>query len=225
VLADYTRGEQAAPAEFPGVDSPRGATSLAIGGAPESRTIRQRTDCRTSEWSVLMATHRSRSNRILPAVCIALVLTASCGRGHDTPAAGDRPAANTAGSEPALPPTQPPPPPLRELTWSGKVDMQLWSPARVKAYKVALQRETPPVVAILRIPRLELEVHRMAAAGQPHLPARVLVSRRRDRTPVHRFLGNNWLAPAACCSASCSRSRCSGRRRCRPTIAMAVFSR
>ena len=26
----------------------------------------------------------------------------------------------------------------------------------------------------------------MAAAGQPHLPARVLVSRRRDRPPVHR---------------------------------------
>jgi sortase A len=36
--------------------------------------------------------------------------------------------------------------------------MKLWSPARVKAYKAALQRETPPVVAILRIPRLALEV-------------------------------------------------------------------
>ena len=36
--------------------------------------------------------------------------------------------------------------------------MKLWSPARVKAYKVALQRETPRTLAILRIQRLMLEV-------------------------------------------------------------------
>ncbi len=36
--------------------------------------------------------------------------------------------------------------------------MKLWSPGRVKAYKVALTRETPPTLAILRIPRLKLEV-------------------------------------------------------------------
>ena len=36
--------------------------------------------------------------------------------------------------------------------------MKLWSAVRVKAYKAALQRETPPTLAILRIPRLELEV-------------------------------------------------------------------
>jgi sortase A len=36
--------------------------------------------------------------------------------------------------------------------------MTLWSPGRVKAYKAALQQETPPALAILRIPRLELEV-------------------------------------------------------------------
>ncbi len=36
--------------------------------------------------------------------------------------------------------------------------MKLWSPGRVKAYKVALQRETPSTLAILRIPRLKLEV-------------------------------------------------------------------
>ena len=36
--------------------------------------------------------------------------------------------------------------------------MKLWSPGRVTAYKAALQRETPPTLAILRIPRLELEV-------------------------------------------------------------------
>jgi len=106
-----------------------------------------------------MASHRS--NPTFPAVCIALVVTAlpSCGRGNDAPAAGNRLAANTAASEPSPAPTTPPAPsPSRELTWSGRVDMKLWSPARVKAYKAALQRETPPVVAILRIPRLELEV-------------------------------------------------------------------
>ena len=36
--------------------------------------------------------------------------------------------------------------------------MKLWSPGRVKAYNVALQRATPPALAILRIPRLDLEV-------------------------------------------------------------------
>ena len=36
--------------------------------------------------------------------------------------------------------------------------MKLWSPARVKAYKAARQRDTPPALAILRIPRLKLEV-------------------------------------------------------------------
>ena len=36
--------------------------------------------------------------------------------------------------------------------------MTLWSPARVKAYKVAVQRETPRTLAILRIDRLMLEV-------------------------------------------------------------------
>ena len=36
--------------------------------------------------------------------------------------------------------------------------MKLWSPGRVKAYKAGLERDTPPTLAILRIPRLELEV-------------------------------------------------------------------
>ena len=36
--------------------------------------------------------------------------------------------------------------------------MALWSPGRVTAYKAALARTTPPALAILRIPRLELEV-------------------------------------------------------------------
>ena len=36
--------------------------------------------------------------------------------------------------------------------------MKLWSPARVKAYKAALLLETPRTLAILRVPRLKLEV-------------------------------------------------------------------
>ena len=36
--------------------------------------------------------------------------------------------------------------------------MNLWSAVRVKAYKVALRQETPRTLAILRIPRLNLEV-------------------------------------------------------------------
>ena len=105
-----------------------------------------------------MVPHLSHSSRIVPILGLALVLAAtllSCGRGADTPPAGNRAAADTAAPAPA--PTPPPPPP-RELAWSGKVDMTLWSPGRVKAYKVALQQPTPPTLAILRIPGLKLEV-------------------------------------------------------------------
>ena len=78
----------------------------------------------------------------------------SCGRGAErTP--GQQPGGLRQGPHPHR---APPPPPPRELTWSGKVDMKLWSPARVKAYKAALKQETPPTLAILRIPRLKLEV-------------------------------------------------------------------
>ena len=102
-----------------------------------------------------MIPQRSRSNRTLavPGLALVLVGTAatltSCGRGADTP-----PASNRAGADIAAPAPAPP----RELTWSRKVDTTLWSPGRVTAYKAALQRETPPTLAILRIPRLELEV-------------------------------------------------------------------
>jgi sortase A len=102
-----------------------------------------------------MAAHRS--GRALPVVALTLVLGAtllSCDRGADAPGDNNRPA---AVAPPAAPPPPPSPPP-RELTWSGKVDMNLWSPVRVKAYKVALKQETPRTLAILRIPRLNLEV-------------------------------------------------------------------
>jgi sortase A len=91
----------------------------------------------------------------MPLTLILAAMLTSCGRGADTPPDTNRAAAGPAPSAPA-PPTPPPPP--RELTWSKKVDMKLWSSVRVKAYKVALQRETPRTLAILRIPRLELEV-------------------------------------------------------------------
>ena len=95
-----------------------------------------------------------RSGRALPVMTVTLVLAAalaSCGRGTNVPPDNNHPAA-------VAPAPAPPPPPPRELTWSGKVDMNLWSAVRVKAYKVALTQETPKTLAILRIPRLNLEV-------------------------------------------------------------------
>jgi sortase A len=105
-----------------------------------------------------MVPYRSGSNRTFPVLTLALVLASTmsaCGRGTATLPADNR-AADTAA--PAPTPPAAPPPPARELTWSKKVDMKLWSSARVKAYKAALQREEPPTLAILRIPRLKLEV-------------------------------------------------------------------
>ena len=102
-----------------------------------------------------MAAHRS--GRALPVVALTLVLAAtlaSCDRGTDAPPDNKRQAA--VAPAPAPPP--PPSPPPRELTWSGKVDMNLWSAVRVKAYTVAVKQETPRTLAILRIPRLNLEV-------------------------------------------------------------------
>ena len=104
-----------------------------------------------------MVPHRSYTSRIVP-MGVALVLAAvllSCGRGADAPLASNQAAKDTPAPAPA--PTPAPPPP-RELAWSGKVDMKLWSPGRVKAYQAALRQPTPPTLAILRIPGLKLEV-------------------------------------------------------------------
>ncbi len=102
-----------------------------------------------------MVPHGFRS-RTRCVVGLALVLAAtltSCRRGSEAP-----PANNPAASDRPAPAPAPPPPPPRELAWSKKVDMTLWSTARVKAYKAVLARDTPPTLAILRIPRLKLEV-------------------------------------------------------------------
>jgi len=87
---------------------------------------------------------------------LALVVTlTTCGLGGDSRPANEQVPTAAAAPAPAAPP---PLPPARELTWSGKVDMSLWSAIRVKTYKAALKKETPRALAILRIPRLELEV-------------------------------------------------------------------
>jgi sortase A len=99
-----------------------------------------------------MVANRYFSDRLLPVTTLAVVLAATlpaCGGGAD-----GLPAARASET----PPATPPPPPPRELTWSGKVDMKQWSPGRVKAYQAALLQKAPPTLAILRIPRLELEV-------------------------------------------------------------------
>ena len=100
-----------------------------------------------------MIPHLPRSNRTLPGVGVTLlfaVTLASCGRGANTPSASAPP--QTTAPVPAPPPTP------RELTWSGKVDMKLWSGIRVRTYKAALKRPTPPTLAILKIPSIHLEV-------------------------------------------------------------------
>ena len=102
-----------------------------------------------------MVQHGPRSNRTLPAVGVTLlfaVTLASCGPRADTPHASAPP--ETTARVPA-------PPPPRELTWSGKVDMKLWSGIRVTTYKAALKQPTPPTpptLAILKIPSIHLEV-------------------------------------------------------------------
>jgi sortase A len=103
-----------------------------------------------------MVPHRYRSNWTLPAwgVTILLAVTlASCRRGTDTPRASAPPKPTAPAPAPA-----PAPPRRREVTWSGKVDMKLWSEIRVRTYKAALTRPKPPMLAILKIPSIHLEV-------------------------------------------------------------------
>jgi sortase A len=104
-----------------------------------------------------MRLHPHRSN---PTIALLLAVSlASCGRDPvPAPAGGAAPPGSASpGGAPAAA-SAPAPPPPRTLTWSGKVDMTLWSPTRVRLYTAALQRDTPPTLAVLRIPRLDLEV-------------------------------------------------------------------
>ena len=138
-----------------------------------------------------MVPRLSRSNRPISVVAVMLVFAttlASCGRGDNTPPEGGQPPVATAAPAPA--PTPPPPPP-RELTWSGKVDMTLWSPGRVKAYKAALQQPAPSTLAILRIPRLNLEVPVYDGTGDPVLD---LAAGRIEGTALPGTTGNVGIA-------------------------------
>ena len=104
---------------------------------------------------------RFRSTRTIPVAALTLGLAAAvaaCGRDANPPATASGAAAATPAAATAPTPPAPSAAPARALTWSGKVDMTLWSAIRVKAYKAALKQATPPTLAILRIPRLELEV-------------------------------------------------------------------
>jgi sortase A len=133
-----------------------------------------------------MVAHRSRWNRTLPLVGLVLAATlTSCGRGADTSPASKRAAADIAAP---APPSRARP---RELTSSRKVDMKLWSPGRVEAYKAALQRETPPTLAILRIPRLELEVPVYDGTADAVLD---LAAGRIEHTALPGTLGNVGIA-------------------------------
>src|SRR4051812_23108901 len=144
-------------------DSQRGplASRAARLARSTSRTIVSE-DAASRQGVCVMVARRHFSPHGLFVPILMVVLAAalsSCGGRSDAPQAGTRApdAAPPAVTAPSTP-TPPPAPPPRELTWSGKVDMGLWSPGRVKAYKAALQQHTPPTLAILRIPRLDLEV-------------------------------------------------------------------
>jgi len=104
----------------------------------------------------MLKTESSSRRWLLGALVLAATLP-SCGRGTNTPPPANGAASGTGAAAPPAAPVPLPPRP-RELTWSGKVDMTLWSPGRVKAYRAALHQQSPPTLAILRIPRLKLEV-------------------------------------------------------------------
>jgi sortase A len=66
------------------------------------------------------------------------------------------PSAPIASSSASLP-RQEPQPALRQLSW-GTPDQSLWSPVRVRAWEAGPQPSTGHALAVLRIPRIGLEV-------------------------------------------------------------------
>ena len=78
--------------------------------------------------------------------------------------------------------------------------MKLWSSARVKAYKAALQRETPSTLAILRIPRLELEVPVYDGTTDPVLD---LAAGRIETRPYPGRRATSALRPTETASSVC----------------------
>ena len=49
---------------------------------------------------------------------------------------------------------------------SARPDMSLWSPKRVQAWEEAMQKGTPAALAVLRIPRIKLEVPILAGTDE-----------------------------------------------------------
>jgi sortase A len=88
------------------------------------------------------------------AVTFALAAAMTACGGAD----GRRPAADTIAPLPVTTAPTPPAAPPRQLSWNDRVDMTLWSQTRVRLYKAALKQAPPPALAVLRIPRLKLEV-------------------------------------------------------------------
>ena len=78
--------------------------------------------------------------------------------------------------------------------------MKLWSPGRVKAYKVALQQQTPATLAILRIPRLELEVPVYDGTTDAVLD---LAAGRIEGTPCLERLAMSASPPTGTASSGC----------------------
>jgi len=139
-----------------------------------------------------MVQGRLRSNHTIPVVALTVVFAATlvaCGREANAPATGTGAATGTPAA--ATAPTPPPAPPPRELTWSGKVDMSLWSQIRVRTYNAALKNAPLPTLAILRIPRLKLEVPVYDGTTDPVLD---LAAGRIEQTALPGTPGNVGIA-------------------------------
>jgi len=138
-----------------------------------------------------MVQGRLRSNHTIPVVALTVVFAATlaCGGEASAPATGTGAATGTPAA--ATAPTPPPAPPPRELTWSGKVDMSLWSQIRVRTYNAALKNAPLPTLAILRIPRLKLEVPVYDGTTDPVLD---LAAGRIEQTALPGTPGNVGIA-------------------------------
>ena len=139
-----------------------------------------------------MVQGRLRSNHTIALVALTVVFAATlaaCGREANAPATGTGAATGTPAA--ATAPTPPPAPPPRELTWSGKVDMSLWSQIRVRTYNAALKNAPLPTLAILRIPRLKLEVPVYDGTTDPVLD---LAAGRIEQTALPGTPGNVGIA-------------------------------
>jgi sortase A len=97
----------------------------------------------------------SRALRLLEVVllCVGLLLSGIYAKRHIFSRIESQQAVGSFDSAPTselLPPSQ--------GTNSGGIDFSLWSPGRLKAYENSLAESMPPPIAILKIPKIHLEV-------------------------------------------------------------------